>query len=337
MIALLLTLGCAPMVARTSGAVVTGSLASLEDPANQERLRILLTDPAIAEAAQRLAEAALTGSLDTLDDAERAAVLQRRSEAFVDALAPRLAAVLRSDLGPAVRAELALAVQESVAGLTKDPARSDLISFAAALSGAVTRTIGDRLWTSAGQGLQEQLGPAAALTLREQLGPALAEVLQAQLLPAMREGVPPLVAETARLATREMLDEVNTALKGELGATLRADREATFASVDALVAAREEAAEVWFRGAAVLAGVLGVLASLMGWLWWRARREAAARLATVELVTGVIKQESERNPAARSLARAVRDTGKDTQAGAWLSGFLSEKKHLKVDMGEGPS
>ncbi|MCB9797138.1 MAG: hypothetical protein H6741_31005 [Alphaproteobacteria bacterium] len=336
MLLLLLTLGCAPVVSRTSGAVVTGSLSALEDPDNQARVRALLNDPAVAEAAQRLAEATLSASLDTLTDDERAALLQRRSEAFVSALAPRLAAVLQSDLGPAVRAELVAAVQEAALGLTREPVRADLLSFVSAMSAAVTNTVGARLWASAGPGLEVHVGPAAATVLREQLGPALAEVLSAQLLPLAQRDLPPLVAQTARQATREMLQEVTLALQGELGETLRQDRDGMFAQVDAMVAAREDAAEAWFRSMALIAGVLAVATSVFGALWWRSTRESARRLATVELVTGVIKDRAAQDPATRELARAVRDTGRDTAAGDWLSGFLDEKKHLKVDLGDPP-
>ncbi|MCB9764061.1 MAG: hypothetical protein H6739_30095 [Alphaproteobacteria bacterium] len=334
LLALSLGTACVPLSARTSGAVVTGSLEALQAPENQAHIEALLSDPAVAAAAQRLAAASLAGAIDGLSRPEYEALLAQRSAAFVDALTPPLSAALRTEIGPIVRAELVAAVRESALALSEDPTRRQLTHFVTAMTASVTDTLAPRLWASAGQGLQQDVGPALQAVVTDQLGPALARTLERDLGPALHNTVPPLVAETTRLATREMLSELNTALKGELGETLKNEQRSFFGNVDDILDARTDALEAWITSMAILSAALGALTIGLAWAWWRSRKGAALRQSTVELLTGVIKQQTLLDPQTRALVQAVKETGQDTPQGAWLSSFLDERRHLKVDLGE---
>lgn len=324
---LLTTPGCVSWTRGHAQAAAEGALVGLD--AEGARLAAQLARPEVQEAVQRLAEAVATAATAGLSDPEREALLTARAAALVDALAPAFADALKTELGPALRAEWAAAIRDGARALTQDPARQDLLGFVLTLERATVDTLGPRLRAQAAAGLRDELGPAAAVVLETQLAPAFARALTDSLAPAARltmaEQLNPALVELTRASTRAMLEEVATAMRGELGEAIREDRETWFTAF-------QEEADAFARAMAAFAAVLAL--GLVGVLlaWRRAAAQGAQRLAAVELLTAAIKEEVLRDPTQTELVRRVRELGRGTPAGDALRGILNERRHLKVEL-----
>ena len=212
--------GCVSWTRGHAQAVAEGALVGLNDEG--ALLAAQLSRPEVRAAIQDLAEAVALGATATLSDPEREALFTARAAAFVDALAPTFAEALKTELGPAVRAEWIAAIRDGVQALTQDPSRQDLLGFVLTLERATVDTLGPRLRAQAAAGLTDDVGPAAAVVLETQLAPALARALTDSLAPAARatmaDQLNPALVELTRASTRAMLEEIATAMRGELGA-----------------------------------------------------------------------------------------------------------------------
>ena len=319
--------GCVSWTRGHAQAAAEGALVGLNDEG--ALLAAQLSRPEVSAAIQRLAEAVALGATSSLTDPERAALFNERAAALVDALAPAFAAALKTELGPAIRAEWTAAIRDGVQALTDDPSRQDLLGFVLTLERATVDTLGPRLRAQAAAGLTDELGPAAATVLETQLAPALARALTDSLAPAARltmaEQLNPALVELTRASTRAMLEEVATAMRGELGAAIREDRATWFNTF-------QQQADAFARAMAALAAVLalGLLGVVVAWR--RASTQGAERLAAVELLTAAIKEEVLRDPTQTELVKRVRELGRGTPAGDTLRSILNERRHLKVEL-----
>lgn len=90
------------------------------------------------------------------------------------------------------------------------------------------------------------------------------------------------------------------------------------------------AADAWVRALGGAAGALGL--GLIGALAFLRRtwRTSDSRLQSLELLTGVIKEQATADPELVALVDRIRTTGRGTRGGQYLSEFLDEKRHLKV-------
>ena len=324
--------GCASWTRGHAQAAAEGALVGLNNEG--ALLAAQLSRPEVRAAAQALAEAVALGATSALTDPEREALVTARAAALVDALAPAFAEALKTELGPTIRAEWSAAIRDGVQALTQDPSRQDLLGFVLTLERATVDTLGPRLRAQAAAGLTDDLGPAAAVVLETQLAPALARALTDSLAPAARvtmaEQLNPALVELTRASTRAMLEEVAAAMRGELGAAIREDRQTWFNAF-------QEEADAFARAMGALAAVLGV--GLLGVIiaWRRASTQGAERLAAVELLTAAIKEEVLRDPTQTELVRRVRELGRGTPAGDTLRGILNERRHLKVELPAEPN
>lgn len=326
--------GCAPIAQRTMQSAVHGTLEGLTDPQGEAMLIVLEEDARLTEAARRLGQGALQGVLAGLSDEEQAALLRARSEEFVDALGPRLGVALGAHIGPALRQELVAAVSEATLAVSSDQSRRQLSELSAAVSRAIVDTLGPRLRAELQAGLGElgpagaelldlHLGPALNRLLTQSIGPGLQTTLQDNLAPAMRDHLNPALTELTRASTAAMLEELRLALDGPLGDTLEKQRRDTLDDVNT-------AADAWVRALGGAAGALGL--GLIGALAFLRRtwRTSDSRLQSLELLTGVIKEQATADPELVALVDRIRTTGRGTRGGQYLSEFLDEKRHLKV-------
>lgn len=335
-IALLLTLtlggGCAMIAATTGGAAVRGGVGALaEDPAAAD-LRAIFNDPALQEAARRLAEASASGALDSLNDAERKTILDQRSREFVDALAPVLSRAISAELGPAVRAEMLTAVTDTVNTFASDPERADVQAFAAAITRSVIDVVTARVWAS----VDREAGPATQRYIEGYLGPALRTVLERDLGPTFAERIDPTVALLVRTASHEALAELNEALAGDLGARMRESQNDTLSGVNDLIEAREKAALAWAKVFGLLAGLGTIVAGVLGWRLWVTLGTANQNRDVMALLTTSIKLQAEQDPAARALVRRIKRDSRDTPSGKALKEFLDHRKELRVELEDEP-
>lgn len=331
-----LGLGCAPIAQRTMQSAVHGTLEGLTDPEGEAMLAALEQDARVSGAAQRLGQAALQGVLAGLTDEEQSALVRARAVEFVDALAPSLGEALGAQIGPALRRELVAAVSESALAVSSDESRRQLSELAAEVSRSIVDTLGPRiraqlqagveeLGPSAAEALDVHLGPALSRLLTQSIGPAVQTTLQDNLAPAMRDHLNPALTELTRTSTAAMLDELAKSLDGPLGAALERTRRDTLNDVNT-------AADAWVRALGGAAGLL--LVGLVGALTFLRRtwRTSDSRLRSLELLTGVLKEQATTDPELVTVIERIRSTGKDTPGGRYLSEFLDERKHLKVEV-----
>lgn len=95
-------------------AAVEAAVDEAREPENRKRIAQVLDDPEVQEAVRNLSEAAGGGVLDSLESAEREARLAALTERLVAGVGRALAASMKNDLGPAVAALSAEAVNQSL-------------------------------------------------------------------------------------------------------------------------------------------------------------------------------------------------------------------------------
>lgn len=319
MLSLLLALSCIPSASyRVGQNTVDGALDELSSEEAAARLQQLLQDPELSAAANRLGASLLEGALEGLSDEEQQAVLQQRSEAFVNQLSPVLAAAIGQEIGPAARAQMTIAVQESIQRLAQEDTRADL----RVVSQDLTRAIVSSLSPALGEGFKRDAGPAIQVVLEQNVGPAIETLLQESIGPSLDAELEPRVDSLVRTGTQAFTEELTASLNGELGDALDAKRDETGDSFKA-----------YFQSALVGLGALGALLLAMAAAFRQRDGVARDRKRALELVTAAIKQQELADPArGKELAKCVRDQGRDTEGGRYLSRFLDERKHLKVPL-----
>jgi TPR repeat protein len=318
-LSLLLVLSCIPSASyRVGQNTVDGALDELSSEEAAARLQLLLQDPELAAAANRLGASLVDGALEGLSDEERQAVLKQRSEAFVNELSPVLAAAIGDEIGPAARAQMAIAVQEAIQRLAQEDTRADLRVVAQDLTRAIVSSLSPAL----GEGFKRDAGPAIQVVLEQNVGPAIETLLQESIGPSLDAELEPRVDSLVRTGTQAFTEELTASLNGELGDALDSKRDET-----------GDQFEAYFRSALVGLAALGGLLLAMGAAFRRRDGVARDRKRALELVTAAIKQQELADPErGKELAQCVRDQGRDTQGGRYLSEFLDERKHLKVPL-----
>lgn len=96
-------------------AAVEEAADEAQDPETRNNIAQLMADPQIRDATAGLSEAVVGGALVGLSDAERAAQLQRVTDAFVATVGAAVARSLRNDVGPQLSATFSEAVDRSLA------------------------------------------------------------------------------------------------------------------------------------------------------------------------------------------------------------------------------
>ncbi len=165
--------GCASMSAKVAESAtpvaVDKTLDGLLSPQNQDKIRRLLGDPAIAEASRELAEGLTAGVLAGLSDEERVAHVQRLTERFLERVSEVAAESIREDLTPALehllRVNVAAAIDTALA-----PENRRRLDAAAA---GITRQVVTTLVQGTSAGIRDDLGPALARALDQELRPVL--------------------------------------------------------------------------------------------------------------------------------------------------------------------
>jgi len=275
--------GCASMSAKVAESAtpvaVDKTLDGLLSPQNQDKIRRLLGDPAIAEASRELAEGLTAGVLAGLSDEERVAHVQRLTERFLERVSEVAAESIREDLTPALehllRVNVAAAIDTALA-----PENRRRLDAAAA---GITRQVVTTLVQGTSAGIRDDLGPALAATLERDLSPALARALRSDLAPALEET---LTQRLAPALARALDQELRPVL---LGLSRQVAREVILGVDDGLVAldlvdeAHGGRSSLWVsfetgldRGiklGTILAWILAALALILAiWLWRTSRR-----------------------------------------------------------------
>lgn len=325
---------CATVASRTTDGGVTGGLEALGQTGNQDQIAALLTSPQIQAATQDLAKATLAAALASMDSDELQVLIQRRSDAFVHAIGPAIQELAGEEVGPVLRAQLVLAVQDAASALATDPVRADVKSFAVAISQAVVGALAPQVSAEVARSLRDELGPALEQVIVQNLGPALAVTLQRDLGPAIQGMLGPITDEVVHAGTNALMEEATVALRGELGMALR---ELSNDLTDDVVRESEAASKLLSQVAAAIGAVLAVLAGVLGLLLHRMNGHKNKRQGSLEMVLGVIKAQAEGDPGTMELVRRIRDTGKETESGRFLSDFLDERRHLKVSLSKDES
>ena len=139
--------GCASTVKQAAKeaapAAVDEAAEEASDPRTRDNLAQVLADPEIQKATAGLAEAIVGGALAGLTEKERAAELQRLTDAFVTTVGAALARSLQNDIGPQLSATFADAVDRSLARALDTHTEERLQALAVAVTRAAMQSLGE--------------------------------------------------------------------------------------------------------------------------------------------------------------------------------------------------
>ena len=251
--------GCASMSAKVAESAtpvaVDKTLDGLLSPQNQDKIRRLLGDPAIAEASRELSEGLTAGVLAGLSDEERVAHVQRLTERFLERVSEVAAESIREDLTPALehllRVNVAAAIDTALA-----PENRRRLDAAAA---GITRQVVTTLVQGTSAGIRDDLGPALAATLERDLSPALARALDQELRPV-------LLGLSRQVAREDILGVDDGLVALDLVDEAHGGRSSLWVSF-------ETGLDRGIKLGTILAWILAALALILAiWLWRTSRR-----------------------------------------------------------------
>ncbi len=271
------------------------AVAGALDEQNRDLAAALATDPRFAEAVNELGKALITGSLEGLADEEMNTLLRTRVDEFLGRIVPAITGAIDTELSPALQRAIAANVETALRTALSDRTRADASKLAETVLGVTVATVAD--------GLQRELGPAAERVLVDDVGPGLQVAIEKNVGPAvglaLREQIVPAISSE--------LDAQRTALVKELGETLDDGKDA-------------------LRLMLAVAGVLLTIVVVIAVSLDRARRR---REETLALITETIKSH-EGDDRVLELVDAIRERGKGSPEGAYLSEFLRKNRQWKV-------
>ncbi|MFN7145849.1 MAG: hypothetical protein ACK4YP_18885, partial [Myxococcota bacterium] len=136
-----LAVGCAPATSRIVRPAVEAGVEEATERDVAKEIEHLLSTPEMQDSLEKLAKALLDGAHAELSQPEWQALIRARSADLVDGMAPALARRLATDIGPAMRRELVLAVQLALTEMAAPGSQAKLADVARAVTTAVTETM----------------------------------------------------------------------------------------------------------------------------------------------------------------------------------------------------
>ena len=132
---------CAPAAQSAIRPAVDAGIDEATERDVARNVEQLLSTPEMRNSLAEVSSALLEGAHGELSQEEWEVLLRARSEDLVEGMAPALARILETDIGPAVRAELARAIQLSLEQLSGTGAQAQLVDVARWVTTAVLDTM----------------------------------------------------------------------------------------------------------------------------------------------------------------------------------------------------